>query len=130
MTGGAPSVTQMQVDRFVRAFSDFVNEARAAVADAARNPELAKAPEFAAWQGKVLPLLEHDKAAVENAVAQAQAGDLRPILVEAEDKRGLAKDMDGFPLTFAGPDHAQLLGELRTAVVRSAYQLCAAAGIP
>ena len=130
MSGAPPSITPAQVDRFVRAFLVFVKEAEDAVADAAGNPEFASAPAFRSWREKVLPLLEHDKAALESAVAQAQAGDLRPILVEAEDKRGLAKDMDGFPLTFAGPDHAQLLGQLRTAVVRSAFQLCEAAGIP
>ncbi|MGB6133696.1 MAG: hypothetical protein WBG54_18085 [Acidobacteriaceae bacterium] len=129
MASAVPSITPAQVDRFVRAFSAFVKEAGDAVADAASNPELASTPQFEAWRGKVLPLLEQDNAAVQRAVAQYQAGDVRGILAEAEDKRGLAKDMDGFPLTFAGPDHAQILGELRTAVVRSACQLCDAAGI-
>lgn len=130
MAGAASSVTPAQVERFAKTFSAFVKEARDAVADAARDPELARTPQFAAWRDKALPVLEHDNAAVESAMAKFQAGDVQPILVEAEDKRGLAKDMDGFPLTFAGADHAERLAELRTAVVRSACQLCAAAGIP
>lgn len=129
MAGATASVTAGQVDRFASAFAAFVQEARNAVADAARNPDLASTPQFEAWRGKVLPLLEQENASVQQAAAMFQAGDARAILVQAEDKRGLAKDMDGFPLTFAGPDHAQLLGTLRTTVVRSAYQLCEAAGI-
>jgi len=122
-------VPPAQAERFARAFSAFVQEARNAVADAAANPELASTPQFAAWRGKVLPLLEQENAAVQAALAQFQAGDARPLLTQAEDKRGLAKDMDGYPLTFAGPEHAQALGELRTTVVRSACQICDAAGI-
>lgn len=130
MAGAAPSITPALVDRFARAFAAFVLEARNAVADAARNPDLASTPQFESWRGKALPLLEQENAAVQQAVAMFQSGDARAIVAQAEDKRGLAKDMDGFPLTFAGPDHAQLLAALRTTVVRSAFQLCEAAGIP
>jgi hypothetical protein len=130
MPGAVPSVTPAQADRFARAFAAFVQEARNAVADAARDPTLASTPQFEAWRGRALPLLEQENGSVQQAVAALQSGDARPILVQAEDKRGLAKDMDGFPLTFAGPDHAQLLGNLRTSVVRTAFQLCEAAGVP
>lgn len=130
MPGSALSITPAQVERFARSFAAFVLEARNAFADAARDPALAATPQFASWRDKALPLLEQENAAVQQAVAAFQAGDTRPILIQAEDKRGLAKDMDGFPLNFAGPDHEQLLGNLRTSVVRSAYQLCEAAGIP
>lgn len=129
MADAAASLSQAQADRFASAFAAFVQEARNAVVDAAGNPELASTPQFEAWRGKVLPLLEQENAAVQEALAQFRAGDARPLLTQAEDKRGLAKDMDGYPLTFAGPDHAELLGNLRTAVVRSACQLCDAAGI-
>jgi hypothetical protein len=126
----APSVSPALVDRFAGAFAAFVQEARSAVNDAARNPDLARSPHFESWRSKALPLLEQENASVQQAVAAFQAGDARPILAEAEDKRGLAKDMDGFPLTFGGPAHAQNLGDLRTSVVRSASQVCEAAGIP
>jgi hypothetical protein len=118
------------IERFAKSFAAFVKAAGDAVSEAANNPELAAAPAYQSWKGKVLPLLLQENASLEAALAQFQAGDARPVLVSAEDKRGLAKDMDGFPLTFAGPDHAQILGDLRIAVVRSASRLCAAAGIP
>lgn len=130
MPAPAPPITPAQVERFAKSFAAFVLEARNALADAARDPALAATPQFASWRDKALPLLEQENAAVQQAAAAMQAGDLRPILVQSEDKRGLAKDMDGFPLTFAGPDHAELLAGLRTAVVRSAFQICQAAGIP
>jgi|GEM_PF-2089800 len=130
MADGASPVTQEMVDRFAKAFAGFVKAAGDAVAEAAGKPELAGTSAFASWRGKVLPLLEQENASIEKAVEQYKAGDARAILVEAEDKRGLAKDMDGFPLTFAGEEHAEALGTLRTAVVRGACRLCAAAGIP
>jgi hypothetical protein len=130
MAGAAPSVSPAMVDRFAGAFAAFVQKAGNAVADAARNPDLARSPYFESWRSKALPLLEKENESVQQALAAFQAGDARAILAEAEDKRGLAKDMDGFPLTFAGPDQGELLGNLRTSVVRSASQLCEAAGIP
>ncbi len=126
----APAELQPLVERFAKSFAAFVKEAEDAVSDAARDPELAGTPAYQAWRGKVLPLLQLENASLNSALAQFQTGDVRPVLVAAEDKRGLAKDMDGFPLTFAGADHAQVLGDLRTAVVRNASRLCAAAGIP
>ena len=55
---------------------------------------------------------------------------VQPILVQAVDKRGLAKDLDGYPLNFAGPEREQQLDAWETAVVVAAYQICSAAGIP
>lgn len=130
MTEEASPVAQEMVDGFAKAFAAFVKAAADAMAEARGKPELASTPAFAAWREKVLPLLAQEKASVERAVEQYKGGDTRAILVEAEDKRGLAKDMDGFPLTFAGAERAEALGALRTAVVRGACRLCAAAGIP
>ena len=117
------------VDRFTRAMTAFVAAVRDAVAGAAQNPEYAGTPAFQSWQAKALPLLETQNASLQIAAALAATGDVQPILALAEDKRGLAKDLDGFPLTFAGPDHAAVLDQLETSVVTTAYQLCAAAGI-
>ncbi|MFZ0663067.1 MAG: hypothetical protein WAM66_10280 [Acidobacteriaceae bacterium] len=69
-------------------------------------------------------------SSIRAAAAAFEQGDAQPILTQAEDKRGLAKDIEGFPLTFAGPEDAQKLEQLETAVVTVAYQICAAAGIP
>jgi len=125
----APQDLQPLVERFAKSFAAFVKAVGDAVAEAGANPELAATPAYRSWQGKALPLLQRENAALEAALAQFQAGDIHPVLISAEDKRGLAKDMDGFPLTFAGAEFAQILGDLRTAVVRSACRLCDAAGI-
>jgi hypothetical protein len=124
------AIPEALVTRFAEAVNAFVVVVRDTVAEAALNPEFADTPAFHSWQAKVLPLLEKQNASIQKAAALAATGELEPILVLAEDKRGLAKDLDGFPLTFAGPDHAAVLDQLETAVVTAAYQLCAAAGIP
>lgn len=117
-------------ERFAKTFAAFVDAVRDAVAKAAAQQDLAGTHALRAWQAKVLPLLQQQNAAVQAALPGFQAGDVRPMLALAEDKRGLAKDLDGFPLNFAGPDLAENLEKLETAVVMAAYQLCAAAGIP
>lgn len=122
-------VSPLLVERFRKMFSEFVNAVKEAVAEAPQKPELAQAPAFRSWQSKALPLLEKSDSAIQAAVEAFDKGDAQPILTQAEDKRGLAKDLEGFPLTFAGPEHAQKLDMLETAVVVAAYQICAAAGI-
>lgn len=124
--GVAPAL----VARFRDVFAKFVKAVRDAVAEAAGKPELAQTAAFHAWRTKALPLLEAGSAKVEAAAAAFERGDAQPILTQAEDKRGLAKDLDGFALTFAGPEQAEKLDALETAVVMAAYQICAAAGIP
>jgi hypothetical protein len=130
MTEPALNLSPALVERFISAFNAFVSAVAAAVTDAAQDPQLAAAPAFHVWKNKVLPLLQRQNAAAQQAVEAFRSGDSGPILASAEDKRGLAKDLDGFPLTFAGPAHAATLDALETALVTAAYQLCAAAGIP
>lgn len=117
-------------ERFAKAMSAFVAAVQIAVAEAAQNPEYSSTPAFQSWKAKALPLLEAQNASIQNAAEISKKGDVQPILTLAEDKRGLAKDLEGFPLTFAGPDHATVLDQLETAVVMTAYNLCSAAGIP
>ncbi len=130
MTEAARTLPPALVERFIVAFNAFVAVVTAAVTDAEQDPQLAAAPAFHAWKNKVLPLLQRQNAAAQQAMEAYRKGDPGPILASAEDKRGLAKDLDGFPLTFAGPAHAATLDALETALVTAAYQLCAAAGIP
>jgi hypothetical protein len=130
MPANLHGVSPVLVERFKNVFEAFVNGVKDAVADAAQKPGAAESLALRSWQVKALPLLEKDKVSIQAAVASFEQGDVRPILVQAEDKRGLAKDLDGFPLTFAGPEHAQKLDLLETGVVTVAYQICAAAGIP
>lgn len=130
MAADLPPIPPPLVDRFEKAFAKFVEAVSNAVDDAATKPELAATPSFRSWQSKALPLLQQQNVSLQAALALFQKGDLNPILTFAEDKRALAKDMDGFSLTFSGPDHAADLEALQTAVVMAAFNLCAAAGIP
>lgn len=122
-------ISPMLVERFKTIFSAFVKAVNQAVTEAAQKPEFSQAPSFHSWQSKALPLLQKSDAAIQAAAEAFEKGDAQPILTQAEDKQGLAKDLDGFPLTFAGPEHADKLDQLETAVVVAAYQICAAAGI-
>jgi len=117
------------VDRFAKASAEFVEAVGEAVAEAALNPELAGTPTLQTWLTKALPLLHEQNASIQTAAEHFSQDEARSILTLAEDKRGLAKDLDGFPLTFAGPEHAKSLESLETAVVVAAYKLCEAAGI-
>ena len=94
------------VERFAKVSALFVEALRVAVAEAAQNPELASTPAFRAWQSKALPLLQQKNASIQAAFARFTEGEVRPIVALAEDKRSLAKDLDGFPLTFAGQERA------------------------
>lgn len=123
-------VSPLLVERFMNVFAAFVKAVQEAVAEAVQKPELAQSHALRSWQSKALPLLEKGDAAMRAAAAAFDQGNAQPILTQAEDKRGMAKDIEGFPLTFAGPEHAQKLEQLETAVVTAAYQICAAAGIP
>jgi len=130
MTATAHSIPPALADRFLAAFKAFAEYVTVAVTDASQDPQLAAAPAFRAWKDKVLPLLQRQNAAAQSAAEAFRGGDPMSLLISAEDKRGLAKDLDGFPLTFAGPAHAEALDALETALVTAAFQLCAAAGIP
>ncbi|HVT97298.1 MAG TPA: hypothetical protein VHE33_07295 [Acidobacteriaceae bacterium] len=117
-------------DRFMEAFDAFLASVTTAVTDAEQNPEQASTPDFRAWKNKVLPLLKRQNNEAQQAVEAFRKGDPAPLLAIAQEKRGLAKDLDAFPLTFAGPAHAETLDALETALVTAAYHLCAAAGVP
>ncbi len=130
MADDLAGISLVLVERFAKASAGFVAAVDAAVAEAAQNPELAGTPAFRAWQAKALPVLQGQNASIQAAAARFHEGEVHSILALAEDKRGLAKDLDGFPLTFAGPERAADLELLETTVVMAAYQLCTAAGIP
>jgi hypothetical protein len=124
------SIPQPVGERFAKTFDAFVAAVRAAVKEAAQKPEFAGAAAFCAWRDRALPLLEQENASIQSALAQFLVGQSGPIIRLARDAGGLAKNLDGFPLDFAGADHADILDQLETAVVVTAYQVCAAAGLP
>jgi hypothetical protein len=125
----SPAVTQPVAERFAQAFSAFVDAVWAAVNTGILNPAISNTPAFLAWQTQALPRLEKENVSIQNAMARFQIGETRTIQQLASEQRHLAKRLDGFSLDFAGPDRAQTLDRLETAVVRAAYQVCAAAGI-
>jgi hypothetical protein len=115
------------VEQFAEAFIDFVNAVAQATREAAMNPALSATPGLLVWQTKVLPMLEEQNRAIQKGVALFQIGETQTIVRLAGESRGLAKQLDGFPLDFAGPEHAEVLDRLETAVVVTAYQICVAA---
>ncbi len=114
-------------EHFAAAFEAFVDAAALAAEQA--GPESQGTPMFAAWRAHVLPLLQKQKGDVAEALRLFRAGDFQALVLAAEDKRGLAKDMDGFFLDFAGPGTAEELGRLRAAVVAAACEVCQSSGV-
>lgn len=126
----SPAYLKTLVERFAKAFADFVNEVTKAVNEAAMNPALSSTPGLLMWQTDALPLLEQQAAAIQNGVALFQIGETGTIVNLADRARGLAKQLDGLPLDFAGATYTEGLDRLETAVVVAAYQLCKAVRNP
>jgi hypothetical protein len=122
-----PAVSRPLAERFAKAFADFVNEATQAVLEAAINPALSSNPALLAWQTRALPSLDQQDASIQKGLTLYLNGETGTIVKLANEARGLAKQLDGFSLDFAGPKHAEALDRLETAVVVAAYQLCKAA---
>jgi hypothetical protein len=118
------------VDRFAKAFADFVNEAVQAVQEAAMNPAFSAQPSLLVWQTREIPLLEEQNRAIQKAVALFQIGETQTIVDLADGAQGLGKQLDGLSLDFAGPKHSEALDRLSTDVVVAAYQLYTAARTP
>lgn len=125
-----PPVPQMLAEHFAKAYAAFVDAVRAAVNEAAQNPALSGNRALLLWQTQGLPMLEKEKASVDNKMALYLIGEERSIVDAASDARHLAKRLDGLDLNFAGEEKGQKLDQLETSVVVSAYQVCAAAGVP
>jgi hypothetical protein len=124
-----PAVPDYYAQRFATTFVAFVTKVRAAVNAGALNPAYSAAPAFLMWQTEALPRLEQELAEIQNAYTRFKSGETGPLAQLARIQLGLAGHLDGFPLDFAGPEHAAELDGLETAVVMAAYQLCAAAGV-
>lgn len=129
-TAAPPAVSEVLADRFVKAFTAFVDAVWVEVTGAAQNPHYSSTPALLSWQTQALPRLEQENSSIQNAWALFQIGETRTLAQLASDQRFLARRLDGFSLAFAGPDRAESLDKLQTAVVVAAYQLCKAAGIP
>ena len=121
------ALSQPLVEQFAKAFADFVHAVAQAAREAAMNPALSTMPALLVWQTRVLPMLEEQNRVIQKGVALFQIGETQTIVRLAGEARGLAKQLDGFPLDFAGPKHAEVLDRLETSVVVTAYQICVAA---
>ena len=126
----SPPVPQILAERFSKAYAAFVEAVRAAVKQAAQNPAPGGNRGLLLWQTQGLPMLEKENASVEKAMALYLVGEVRSIVDAASDARHLAKKLDGYDLDFAGEEQGKNLDQLETNVVVSAYQVCAAAGVP
>jgi hypothetical protein len=126
----SPAVQQNLVENFVKAYGAFVEAVRTAVNETISNAALANTPAFLSWQVDALPLLEQQNAEVREAYARFLIGETQTIVSVASERSHIGKELDGLPLTFAGPDRAPAFEKLLTAVVTTAYQICASAGVP
>jgi hypothetical protein len=125
-----PAYHPMFADNFARAYDAFVKAVRKAVEETIPNPGLANTPTFLSWQTQALPLLETQNAEVQEAYARFQIGETQTIVSVAAERRHLGKELDGLPLSFAGPDRERSLASLKTSAVVTASRLCQAAGVP
>lgn len=114
-------VPQPLVDRYVATLTELISVAHQAVA--ARD-----SPPAAVWRQKLLPLLETRLFAAKTAVVHHAIGDENPLIAHALHSRFLARDMDGYPLDFAGEEFAAQLKEKQQLVVYAAWQVCQSAG--
>jgi hypothetical protein len=130
MPENSPRIPASYVERFRAAYAAFVDEVRRAIDDAAEQPDHGTAEVLSMWRSRALPALEQRLALVQSAVARYHIGDEAPIVQCADDASGLAKNLDPFPMDFAGPDHKQALESLLRQVVLVAYPVCHAAGLP
>ena len=115
-------IPEMIADRYLAALTELVSVARDAVA-------ADSSPQSSLWQRKLLPLLERQLFAMKSASAHYAIGDQQPLVGQALESRFLARDMDGYPLNFAGEDFAARLKEKRQLVVFAAWRVCQSAGV-
>lgn len=118
----------MPVDRFVRAFDDFIVCLKSAIAEASANPAMMDSELLISWQKKALPVLEGCQGEIHVAAEAFACGDTGPIVRQADHQAGLSRNLDCFPLNFAGSQYEKKLDDLVTLVVVTSYRVCQAAG--
>jgi|SRR5271157_5706218 len=114
-------VPQSLADRYVAVLTELISTAHQAI-------DVSDSPQASAWRQKLLPLLETRLFAAKTAVAHHAIGDDNPLIAHALHSRFLARDMDGYPLDFAGEEFAVQLKEKQQLVVYAAWQVCQSAG--
>ena len=114
-------IPQPLADRYVAMLADLVSAAHQAI-------DSGPSPQAAVWRQKLMPLLETRLFAAKTAMTHLAIGDENPLLAHALQSRFLARDMDGYPLDFAGEEFAAQLKEKQQFVVYAAWQVCQSAG--
>jgi hypothetical protein len=114
-------VPQVLADRYLATLAELVAVAHQAV-------DARASSQSALWRQKLVPLLETRLFTARTALAHHTIGDENPLIAHALQSRFLARDMDGYPLDFAGEEFAVKLKEKQQFVVYAAWQVCQAAG--
>jgi len=115
-------ISQPLADRYLAAMTDLITTAHQAV-------DVSQSSQAGLWRQKVLPLLDSRLFAAKTAMTHLAIGDENPMLAHALHSRFLARDIDGYPLDFAGEEFAMQLKEKLQLVVYAAWQICQSAGV-
>ena len=115
------AIPQPLADRYLAVMTDLISTARRAIA-------AGHSPQADLWRQRLLPLLETRLFAAKTALDHHTRGDENPLLAHALQSRFLARDMDGYPLDFAGGEFAAQLKEKQQLIVYAAWQICQSAG--
>ena len=124
MTGIEPIpqvIPQPLADRYIAMLGDLISVAHEAIGSSSSS-------QTNVWRQKVVPLLDSRFFAAKTAMLHLSIGDENPLLAHALQSRFLARDMDGYPLDFAGEQFAAQLKEKQQLVVYAAWHVCQAAG--
>ncbi len=110
-------------DRYFQALKGLVSTVHSAIgADASSS-------QSSGCRQRVLPLLENRLADAQTALAHHAIGDQEPLVNLALKSRYLARDTDGYSLSFAGEELATQYEDRRRLVVFAAWQVCESAGV-
>jgi hypothetical protein len=115
-------IPQPLADRYLAVMAELISIAHQAIT-------VTSSPQAGVWRQKLLPVLESRLFAAKTALAHHVIGDENPLLAHALQSRFLARDMDGYPLDFAGQEFAAKLKEKQQLVVYAAWQICQSAGV-
>lgn len=81
------------------------------------------------WRTQILPLLESRLAVAQTAMTHHAIGDQEPLISLALKSRYLARETDGYSLSFAGETLSAQYEDRRRLVVFAAWHICESAGV-
>jgi hypothetical protein len=116
-------IPQPVAERYFNALKGLVLTVQSAIRNAG------SAAQAAGCQQRMLPLLDERLAAAQKALAHHAIGDQEPLIGLALKSRYLARETDGYSLSFAGEALAAQFEDRRRLVVFAAWQVCESAGV-